>query len=75
MILTLNSDNVIREMLEGQRRYREQMASQYSAGYTDAEDAYKRIIDEKDSALADKDSIIRQLQERIAQLEKNNMNN
>ena len=61
LILELNTDNQAKELLEGQRRYREMMASQYTAGYTDAEDNYKSIIAEKDAALADKDAIIAEL--------------
>ena len=53
MILELNTDEQTRYNLEGQRRYREQMASQYTAGYTDAEDAYKSIIAEKDARIAE----------------------
>ncbi len=41
MIFELNYDNQAKEILEGQRRYREQMNSQYTAGYTDAEEKYE----------------------------------
>ncbi len=58
LILELNTDNQAKEILEGQRRYREMMASQYTAGYTDAEEKYDVIIAEKDAALADKDAAL-----------------
>jgi predicted transposase/invertase (TIGR01784 family) len=58
LILELNTDNQAKELLEGQRRYREMMASQYTAGYTDAEDNYKSIIADKDAAIADKNATI-----------------
>ncbi len=58
LILELNTDNQAKELLEGQRRYREMMASQYTAGYTDAEDNYKSIIADKDAVIADKDAAI-----------------
>ena len=35
-----------------QRRYREQMASQYTAGYTDAEEKLGAVIAEKDALIA-----------------------
>ena len=44
MIFELNYDNQAKELLEGQRRYREQMNSQYTAGYTDAEEKYENEI-------------------------------
>ena len=58
MILELNTDNQAKEILEGQRRYREMMASQYTAGYTDAEDKYVTLLADKDAAIADKDATI-----------------
>ena len=70
LILELNTDNQAKELLEGQRRYREMMASQYTAGYTDAEDNYKSIIAEKDATIADKDAIIANNIATIAKLQK-----
>ncbi len=58
LILELNTDNQAKELLEGQRRYREMLASQYTAGYTDAEDKYAAQLAEKDAALADKNATI-----------------
>lgn len=67
MIFELNYDNQAKELLEGQRRYREQMNSQYTAGYTDAEEKYETELAKKDAAIASKDSEIAQLR---AELEK-----
>ncbi len=58
LMLEINADNLAKEKLERQRRYREMMASQYTAGYTDAEEKYDVIIAEKDAALADKDAAL-----------------
>lgn len=58
MIFTVNSDDKTKEILEGQRRYREQMASQYTAGYTDAEEKLGAVIAEKDNVIAEKDNVI-----------------
>ncbi|WP_026497127.1 Rpn family recombination-promoting nuclease/putative transposase [Butyrivibrio sp. WCD3002] len=65
MILELNTDDVTREMLEGQRRYREMFDTQYVAGYTDAEEKLNPIIADREAtiaeqsaALADKDVTI-----------------
>lgn len=46
MIFELNTDNQAKELLEGQRRYKEMMASQYTAGYTDAEEKLNPVINE-----------------------------
>ncbi len=48
-MLQLNHTDLATEedILEGQRRYREQMNSQYTAGYTDAEEKCKAEIAEK----------------------------
>ena len=67
LIFELNYDNQAKELLEGQRRYREQMNSQYTAGYTDAEEKYEPELAKKDAALAKKDATIAELQ---AELEK-----
>ncbi len=44
MIFELNYADQEKYILEGQRRYREQMNSQYTAGYTDAEEKCKAEI-------------------------------
>ncbi|MBE5841406.1 MAG: hypothetical protein E7304_08375 [Butyrivibrio sp.] len=46
LIFELNTDNQAKELLEGQRRYKEMMASQYTAGYTDAEEKLNPVINE-----------------------------
>ncbi|MBR4667697.1 MAG: PD-(D/E)XK nuclease family transposase [Butyrivibrio sp.] len=45
MIFELNTDEETKYMLEGQRRYKEMIASQYAAGYSDAEDKLNPIIE------------------------------
>ena len=74
LIFELNYDNQAKELLEGQRRYREQMNTQYVAGYTDAEEKYelerakdKAALAEKDSKLAEKDSTIAEKDATIAE--------
>ena len=52
MIFELDYSNQEKEILEGKRRYREQMNSQYTAGYTDAEEKYEPILTEKDATIA-----------------------
>ena len=69
LIFTLNYDNQAKEILEGQRRYREQMNTQYTAGYTDAEEKYQAELADKDAALADKDAEIAALREKLARFE------
>lgn len=46
MILELNYDNQAKELLEGQRRYREQMATEYATGVRDAKKEMQPVIDE-----------------------------
>ena len=65
MIFTINSDDQTKEILEGQRRYREQMASQYTAGYTDAEEKLSAVISEKDALISKKDALIAKLQAEL----------
>ena len=69
MIFELNYDNQAKEILEGQRRYREQMNSQYTAGYTDAEEKYKAVLAEKDAAIAKMDATIAEMNATIANLQ------
>ena len=76
LILELNTDNQAKELLEGQRRYREMMATQYSAGYIDAEENYKSIIADKDATIAEisasnaeKDAKLKADAETISKLE------
>ncbi len=46
LMLQVNADDLKREALEAQRKYREQYASQYTAGYTDCEEKLNPIIDD-----------------------------
>ena len=69
MIFTINSDDQTKEILEGQRRYREQMASQYTAGYTDAEEKLSAVISEKDALISEKDTLISEKDTLIAKLQ------
>ncbi|WP_026495593.1 hypothetical protein [Butyrivibrio sp. WCD3002] len=68
LIMEVNADTQAKEILEGQRRYREMMASQYTAGYTDAEDKYAGIIADKDATIADKDATIADKDATIADM-------
>jgi predicted transposase/invertase (TIGR01784 family) len=58
LIFELNYDNRAKDLLEGQRRYREQMNSQYTAGYTDAAEKFEQEISKKDATIADNKAII-----------------
>lgn len=62
LILELNTDNQTKEILEGQRRYREQMATQYALGQKDTEEKYEGIIAEKDSKIAELEAKIQELE-------------
>ena len=70
LILELNTDNQAKELLEGQRRYREMMATQYSAGYIDAEENYKSIIADKDATIADMSAEIAELKKALNDIKK-----
>ena len=77
MIFELNYDNQAKELLEGQRRYREQMNSQYTAGYTDAEEKANaekeqlhNKISEQEATIANKDAKIEQLEAELAKFQK-----
>lgn len=52
MIFELDYSNREKDILEGKRRYREQMNSMYTAGYTDAEEKYLAEIAEKKASIA-----------------------
>ena len=69
LIFTLNYDNQAKELLEGQRRYREMMATQYADGYADAEEKYKAELSDKDATIADKDATISEKDDTIASLQ------
>ncbi|MBO4456164.1 MAG: Rpn family recombination-promoting nuclease/putative transposase [Butyrivibrio sp.] len=56
MIFELNYDNQAKELLEGQRRYREQMATEYAAGVIDAKKELQPIIDDLEKKSANLES-------------------
>ncbi len=58
LIFTLNTDNQTAEILEGQRRYREMLASEYAAGVIDAEEKLNKVISDQAAELANKDATI-----------------
>ena len=70
-MLQVNADDLQREALEAQRKYREQYASQYTAGYTDAEDKLNPIIEDLTAKYADvsaqKDDLAAQNVDLVAQ--------
>ena len=77
LIFSLNTDNQAQEILEGQRRYREQMATQYAAGRKEAQKEYqgqidglKEELDGTKNKLDTANQTIEELQARIAELEK-----
>ena len=58
MIFTLNTDNQTAEILEGQRRYREMLATARADGVKDTEERLGAVIAEKDAKIAEKDAEI-----------------
>ena len=70
-MLQLNHTDLATEedILEGQRRYREQMNSQYTAGYTDTEEKCKAEIAEKERLIAKIDAEIAEKERLIAEKE------
>ncbi len=58
LIFTLNTDDQSKELLEGRRRYREQLATSYAAGEINATKKLNSVIEEKDAIIADKDATI-----------------
>ncbi len=69
LMLQMNVDSEKREALEAQRRYREQYASQYTAGYTDAEEKYIPIIAEKDTTISEQNVTISEQNDKISQMD------
>lgn len=69
MIFELDYSNREKDILEGQRRYREQMNSMYTAGYTDAEEKYLAEIAEKDAAIAKLDAEIAEKKASITKIQ------
>ena len=65
MIYEVNADTQAKELMEGRRRYREQLATSYAVGEIKARKELSAII-------ADKDATIANLMARIAELEEQN---
>ncbi|WP_026662049.1 PD-(D/E)XK nuclease family transposase [Butyrivibrio proteoclasticus] len=74
LIFELNTDDQAKEILEGQRRYREQLASQYAAGRIDAEKEINDLKEKLDGTKEELDTAnqtIKELQEEIERLKNN----
>ncbi len=80
LIFELNYDNQAKELMEGRRRYREQLNTSYSAGRIDTENELLPIIAQKDAdlanekaakeaAIAERDATIKKDKSVIAALE------
>ena len=69
LIFELNYDNQAKEIMEGRRRYREQLNTSYSAGRIDTENELLPIIAQKNADLADAKATIAALEARIKELE------
>ena len=79
LIYEVNADTQAKELMEGRRRYREQLATSYAAGEIKARKELSAIIADKDATIAaDKATIaadkttIANLMARIAELEEQN---
>ena len=72
LIFELNYDNQAKEILEGQRRYREQMNSQYTAGYTDAEEKNKAEKEQMQDEINKQAATIAKLQEELQKYKNKN---
>ena len=70
LIFELNYDNQAKELLEGQCRYREQMNSQYTAGYTDAEEKSNIEKEQLHNTISEQQAKISQLEAELAKLRK-----
>ncbi|MBR4669516.1 MAG: Rpn family recombination-promoting nuclease/putative transposase [Butyrivibrio sp.] len=68
MIFELNYDNQAKELLEGQRRYREQMATEYAAGVRDAKKEMQGAFDELEAKTADLTEKYEKSESEIARL-------
>ncbi len=70
LIFELNYDNQAKEIMEGRRRYREQLATSYAAGKIDGEKAGEEKAAQKFTPIiAEKDATIAELQARVQELE------
>ncbi len=63
LILELNTDDQTKELLEGRRRYREQLATSNAEGKNSAREELKSIISEKDEQLKSQAAEIKALSE------------
>ena len=68
MIFELNYDNQAKELLEGQRRYREQMATEYAAGVRDAKKELQPVIEDLESENVDLKNENVDLKDEVARL-------
>ncbi len=69
MIFELNYDNQAKELLEGQRRYREQMATQYASGVIDAKKELQPIIDDLEEKVENSEHEKSELKDEVSRLQ------
>ena len=69
MIFELNYDNQAKELLEGQRRYREQMATQYASGVIDAKKELQPIIDDLEEKFENSEHEKSELKDEVSRLQ------
>ena len=69
MIFELNYDNQAKELLEGQRRYREQMATEYAAGVIDAKKELQPIIDDLEEKFENSEHEKSELKDEVSRLQ------
>ena len=68
MILELNTDDQAKELLEGRRRYREQLATSYAAGEINTAKKLNPIIEQKDAVIASQNTEIATLSDKNVSL-------
>ena len=71
LIYEVNADTQAKELMEGRRRYREQLATSYAAGEIKARKELNAIIADKDATIADKDATITKLQAELEKYKRN----
>ena len=71
LIYEVNADTQAKELMEGRRRYREQLATSYAAGEIKARKELSAIIADKDATIADKDATIAKLQAELEKYKRN----
>ena len=69
LIYEVNADTQAKELMEGRRRYREQLATSYAAGEIKARKEPSAIIADKDATIAADKTTIANLMARIAEFE------